>query len=187
MSKFKNMTDWEYFEAQDDFMTRYDAPHCEPIDQLHLIVSREEANEILQGKRKVIVRPFSDVYFNCLTDHNVDKWMTIHRDSFGMDMEAFNEFMCATCPVLKLHLYDEQESWFIDTTCVENALVSANQKNVRDLNNRYRCKDLNRMVMGVESGRFAENENLYYYFVVGDVLGTEKDVPKTKTAKIVAL
>ena len=187
MSKFKDMTDWEYFDAQDDFMERYNAPHCEPIDQLHLIISREEADEILKRKRKVIVRPFSDTYFECLTDYNVDKWMTAHRDGFGMDMEAFNEFMCATRPVLKLHLYDEQESWFIDTTCVENALVSANQKNVQDLNKRYKCNDLNRIVMEVENGIRQENERLYYYFVIGSVLGTEKDVPKVKSARIVAL
>ena len=187
MRKFKDMDDWKYFKAMDEFMARYNAPTCEPIKMLHLVISREEADEILKGKRKVIVRPFSDAYFHCLTDHNVDEWMTANRDSFGMDMEAFKEFMCATRPVLKLHLHDKHETWSIDTTCVENALIRPDRKNVQDMNKRYQCMDMNRLVMEVENKSMSKDSDLYYYFVIGEILKTEKDIPQNEATKIVEM
>ena len=176
MSKYKNMSDREYFLAMDEFMTRYNAPQCEPIKQLDLLLSREEADEILQGERKVVVRPFNKQYIESLTDHHVDEWMIAHRDSFGMDMEAFNEFMCATRPVEKIHFHDAQNTWYIDVTCWENALVSVNHKNIQDLNDRFGCKDLNRLFMKVANGKDVHSEPpLYYYFAIGDVIGTERE------------
>ena len=176
MSKYKRMSDEEYFLAMDEFISRYNAPQCEPIKQLDLLLSREEADEILLGKRKTVVRPFNDQYFDCLTDYHVDEWMTAHRDSFGMDMEAFTEFMCATRPVEKIHFHDEQNTWYIDVTCRENALIPATRINIQDLNDRFGCIDLNRLFMEVANGKEAHSEPpLYYYFAIGDIIGTEKD------------
>ena len=176
MSKYKNMSDRKYFLAMDEFMTRYNAPQCEPIKQLDLLLSREEADEILQGERQVVVRPFNNQYFECLTDHHVDEWMTAHRDSFGMDMEAFTEFMCATRPVEKIHFHDEQNTWYIDVICWENALIPITRENIQDLNDRFGCKDLNRLFMKVANGIDVHSEPpLYYYFAIGDIIGTERE------------
>ena len=179
------MTDGEYFLAMDEFIARYNAPQPEPVKKLELYASREEADEILRGDRKVIIRPFTDSYWEYMTDHVVDEWMTAHRDSFGMDMEAFNEFMCATRPVEKIHLHDEQDTWFIDTTCIENGLIPVNSERIKDLNDRFDCKDLNRLLMKVENRKDVYSEPpLYYYFVIGDVIGTEKE--ETESEKNVA-
>lgn len=190
MNKYKSMTDGDYFLAMDEFIARYNAPQPEPVEKLELYASREEADEILRGDRKVIIRPFTDSYWEYMTDHVVDEWMTAHRDSFGMDMEAFKEFMCATRPVEKIHLHDEQETWFIDTICIENGLIPVNSERIKDLNNRFDCKDLNRLLLKVENRKDVYSEPPhYYYFVIGDVIGTEKDETESekKRADIIEL
>ena len=53
MSKFDSMTDVEYFAAEDEFMEKYNAPKCKPIEVLDLIMRREFAEEILSGEKKV--------------------------------------------------------------------------------------------------------------------------------------
>ena len=83
------MTDVEYFAAEDEFMEKYNAPKCKPIEVLDLIMRREFAEEILSGEKKVEIRKCSDHYFNRLTDKNVDAWMNEHRDA---ELEPALEF-----------------------------------------------------------------------------------------------
>lgn len=74
MSKFAEMTDEQYFAAQDEFEKKYGAPRCEPIKVLDLIMRREFAEAILNGEKKVEVRNGSEHYMNRLTDKKVNRW-----------------------------------------------------------------------------------------------------------------
>lgn len=52
MSKFDSMTDVEYFAAEDEFMDKYNAPKCKPIEVLDLICVGSLLKRYLAEKRK---------------------------------------------------------------------------------------------------------------------------------------
>ncbi|MBR4367648.1 MAG: hypothetical protein IKP43_12815 [Bacteroidaceae bacterium] len=173
---FDNMTDEQWQAAFDEFEAKYMPPQVQPIPVLDLIMKKENAQEIVKGKKRVEIRQFNDHYSNRLTDKVLDQWMTDNHDKIAEeDLPAFDEFLCSTRPVYKIHFHNYNNSWYLDVECVENALIGLTAGNIANLQERFDFHELDDLLEQFEErdkGKDIVERPLLYYFGLGEVLDT---------------
>ena len=160
-----------FLEAQREFFADHpDVPRPQPVECLNLIMKREYAEQILRGEKKVEIRSYSQHYIDRLYDRDVLEYERAHWDDelLRLQMLDFNDSVRA---VKKIHFHNYNNSWYLDVECVENTAASVCDADVNYLREEYGCHDFDEMLSDLNR-RKAKNRPLFFYFVVGEILGT---------------
>lgn len=165
-----------------EFFEKYpDAPVSEDIECLNLIMRKEFAMQILRGEKKVEVRAYSQFYYNRLFDKKVLDWADAKADEMadkGVPEDEVNDFVQDCIDFLnplknvrKIHFHNYDNTWFLDVTVSANYQVAVVREQVETLQELYDCHEFDEMLADLEKQK-AKQRPLYFYFVVGDVIGT---------------
>lgn len=139
---------------------------AEPLEVLNLIMRKEFALEIIQGKKRVEFRAYSEHYSSRLYDKDVLNFMQLHKN----EPEVLDE--CDPLrPVQTIHFHNYENSWFLDVECVVNDLVAVTDEDVVYLNEEYDCHELDEQLETLKATG-EDNRPMYFYFVIGKVLKT---------------
>ena len=168
--------------GRDEFLAAYpDAPVSEDIECLNLIMRKEFAMQILSGEKKVEVRAYSQFYYNRLFDKNVMAWGDAKAEEMtkeGVDEGIVNAFVTDCVDYLnplrqvkKIHFHNYDNTWYLDVECTANYQLAVVRDQVEQLQMLYDCHEFDEMLVDLEKQK-AKDRPLYFYFVVGEILGT---------------
>lgn len=154
----------EFFEAHPE------VPRPKPVECLNLIMRREFAEEILAGTKKVEIRAYSPHYCDRLYDKDVLAFEERHwgDDLLRMQMIDFNDSVRA---VKKIHFHNYNNSWYLDVECIDNNTVLMVDEQVKYLQDEYGCHEFDEELEKLNK-RNEPNRPIYFYFAVGQILGT---------------
>ena len=160
-------TEWQKkFEA---FYEKYpECPISQDIDKLNLIMKREYAEAIKKGTKRIEFRQFSQFYCNKLFDKNVDNYVNTHKDNKDI-IKALDENIITPMRIVKaLHFYNYNKSWTMDVKCIENGVIMLCEEDVKYLQDKYGCHELDEDLKSYE-GVPDEQRPLLFYFAVGEI------------------
>ena len=171
MNRFNSMTEEQYRTAKEGFFLQYDPPTCEPVETMDMVIRKENALAIINGKKKVVFHLCDDDYFNLLHDEEVYKWMMDQRMDKEMDIQALYEFVCSTRPVQTIHFHDDDNSWFLNVECAKNDLAILFRQDVEFLQEKFGCHELDGILEDYEK-KDSQMRPAFFYFALGKILDT---------------
>lgn len=188
--KLQTMTAKDYlrFRAQYDdpdvfdfaraafFAEHPDCPKPRPIERLDLIMKREYAQQIAEGKKLVEIRSYSEFYRNRLYDKAVLDYEDKHWDDELMKLQML-DFNDSVRAVKTIHFHDYNNSWFLDVECIENNTVVVNDDQVGYLQDEFGFHDFDEELAGLNK-RKAKERPIFFYFAIGKIVGTNLDIPR---------
>ena len=139
---------------------------AEPLEVLNLIMRKEFALEIVQGKKKVEFRAYSEHFSSRLYDKDVLNFMQLHKN----EPDVLDE--CDPLRAVRtIHFHNYENSWFLDVECILNDVVAVTDEDVAYLNKEYDCHELDEQLQTLKSTG-EDNRPMYFYFVIGKILRT---------------
>lgn len=162
----------EYDEQVRAFQEKYpDFKPAKDIESLNLSMIRKNAKEILEGKKKVEYRAYTDHYIGRLFDRNVLDFMKAHEGEEDVEQAISDGIVDPLRMVRSIHFHDYNNSWYLDVEVLVNDSISLKKEDMDMLHSEYDSHDLDSVFKSLEVQK-AKERPLYFFFVVGDVIGT---------------
>lgn len=163
----------EEYEAQvREFQEKYpDFKPAKDIEVLNLVMVRKYAKEIIEGKKKVEFRAYSDHYVGRLFDRNVLDFLKNHDGDEVVEKAIEDGIVDPLRIVRKIHFHDYNNNWYLDVDVSVNDNLAITKEDVEMLNNLYDCHEMDRTLRSLELQKEKERP-LYFFFVIDKVTGT---------------
>lgn len=163
----------EEYEAQVMvFQEKYpDFKPAKDIEVLNLVMTRKNAKEIVDGKKKVEFRAYSDHYVGRLFDRNVLDFLKSHEGDEVVGQAVEDGIVDPLRMVKKIHFHDYNNSWYLDVDVSVNDNLAITKEDVEMLNTLYDCHEMDRTLRSLELQKEKERP-LYFFFVIGKVIDT---------------
>lgn len=169
IDEIKTQEDFE--KGYEEFKRKFpDYREPRPIECLKLVMRKEYAEEILKGEKTVEFRAFSEHYMKRLNDNDVVDFMNKYYGTESEDGVMYYAQMVR--PVRIIHFYSYSNTWHLDVECDWNSFVCVTDKDVRFLNERFGCHELDDML--AEMNARGETERpMFFAFACGKVTDTD--------------
>ena len=154
------------------FKEKYpDFKPAKAIEVLNLIMTRKNAKEILEGKKKVEYRAYTDHYIGRLFDKDVLEFLKKHGEEEDV-IKAQEDGIVDPLRVVKtIHFHDYNNSWYLDCDVLVNDTCIVMKEDIDFLHEKYDSHDLDEMYEALELKKEKERP-LFFFFVVDKVKET---------------
>lgn len=159
-------TQEQYDKAKAELLKKYpDMPAPKPIECLNLLLRKTFAEQIIEGKKTVEFRDFSEYYCSRILDKDVTNWILEHEE----EDEDASFFANNVRPVKRIHFHNYNNSWGLDVECKRNDYMALIDKDVDYLREAYDCHELDEMLDDYNK-RSQEDRPSFFYFALGKIL-----------------
>lgn len=163
----------EEYEAQvRAFQEKYpDFKPAKDIEVLNLVMTRRNAKEIIDGKKKVEFRACSDHYVGRLYDKNVTSFLEKHGGDEDVVLAVEDGIVDSLRLVKTIHFHDYNNSWYLDVEVSLNEEVTPCKEDIEMLHNEWDSHDLDDLYKTMEANK-AKDRPMFFFFVIDKIIDT---------------
>lgn len=161
-----------YKEQMERFFNEHpECPVVKPIERLSLVMKKEFAQEIIDGKKTIEVRDAeSKKYYDMLYDKDMLAYEEKYWDDELMRLQII-DFTSSVRPVLSIHFYTYNNSWSMDVECVDNGVIIVNDEQVGGLKQVFPNDEFDELLEDLNKNGVPEEERPYFFwFAVGKIV-----------------